>query len=164
MKTLKKESPGEQPRAPKLQKLEPNSKPEAAPKQAPELIDSLGEIKFERRRDGGFIIRLPVEGRIFFAPGEEQKAQKCFGELCTRHKEKALSRLARNEDGVFTAADVRPLVKEEITLRDFLGVCTVRILLVLELVNQLEGSEAEKDRVRQKLLRFQAQQRLEMAK
>ena len=46
------------------------------------ILHAIGTVKFERRTDGSFWVRHPIEGRAVFDPGEEKEEGKRECALC----------------------------------------------------------------------------------
>jgi hypothetical protein len=136
--------------------------------QQSELLHAIGAVTFERLGNGRFVVRYPVQGGAEFAT--EQEAREHFQSVARREKgypsgydprarENTLDLRAR-KDGEFNAREVRRLVREDIGLRDFLSLCSVRMSELLQWIDDSGASEAEKTPVKQRLLRFQARARL----
>jgi len=137
------------------------------------ILKAIGEASMERRQDGNLVVRFPVRHTAVFAPTEEIKARELFQSVARKEvgypsgfnpnaPAEALANAATPPE-TFNARGVRQLCRE-VPLSIFHEFCSVDISKLLGWIDAGGGDPAEKNRVKQKLLRFQAGARLEAKK
>ena len=111
-----------------------------------------------------------IQHTAIFGQSEEPKARELFQSVARKEKNYPSGfnpcsgtngqKIARGQGEAFNARKVRKLVKDDIPLSDYLDRCLVEIPKLLAFVDQAEGDQEEKVRIKQALLRFQARERL----
>jgi hypothetical protein len=58
----------------------------ASPQDSSKILHAIGTVKFERRTDGSFLVRYPVQGKAYFGPNEEVQARELFQSVARAEK------------------------------------------------------------------------------
>jgi len=135
------------------------------------ILKAIGHVQRVKLEDGRFLVLYPAQGRKVFAAGEGPESREFFEMLARTekgypsgwnplHPDNGLESSGRGQGEALNARAVRKLCKDDVPLSDFLDCCVIEMSKLLAFVDQADGNLAERTRVKQQLLRFQAQQRL----
>jgi hypothetical protein len=135
------------------------------------ILKVIGHVQHVKLADDQELILFPMQGRKTFRADQKAEAREFFQMLARTekgypsgwnplHPDNGLELVSQGQGEAFNARAVRKLCKDDVPLGDFLDCCVIEMSKLLAFVDQADGSQAERARVKQQLLRFQAQQRL----
>jgi len=135
------------------------------------ILKAIGNVTFERLGNGRFCVRHPVQGGAEFGAKQEKEAREYFQSVARAEKgypsgfdpcakQSTPERAYGGQGEAFNARAVRRLCKDDVPLSDFLDCCVIEMSKLLAFVDQADCDQAERDRIKQRLLHWQAEQRL----
>jgi hypothetical protein len=127
-----------------------------------EILHAIGTVAFERRSDGSFLVRCPVEGRTVFGPNEEKEAREYFQSVARAEKgyPSGFDPFDPSRNGNAPGEAARPLNaarvrkaigKDSISIGDFLELCTIELGVLFAFIDEAEGSPKDKARLKEKI-------------
>jgi hypothetical protein len=126
------------------------------------ILHAIGTVKFERRTDGSFWVRHPIEGRVVFDPGEEFRAREYFQSVARAEKGYPSGfdpcgngNAACEASKGLNARLVRKMCKDWIPLGDFLELCSIDLGKLLECIDAAEGPASDKARLKERLKQWE---------